>query len=101
MLGMAELSGHEAHRPRDDEHPADAIDRVRPAVVLLDCEHPVARADEFYRRARKAGTRVLFFNAMHTPREAELIAARRGARAVTLPLRPREFDAELRQTLAS
>ncbi|HUF28900.1 MAG TPA: hypothetical protein VMM18_18105 [Gemmatimonadaceae bacterium] len=38
-----------------------AVDRLRPALVLLDCYHAAARSDAFFAAVDAAGSRILLF----------------------------------------
>jgi len=97
---MAELAGYAPVFPEGDERPLEAITRLRPAVVLLDCDHDVACADEAYTRAAQTGCRVILFSAMRSQRETESLATQRGVTAFTLPIRYHEFATKLGSVLS-
>jgi hypothetical protein len=86
---LVDVSGFRAIFPSSNEDAAMAIDRVRPDVVLLDCDSgdeevcltPVARY----------GGAVILFSPWRAEPEVRAIASRRGLRHFTLPIRWTEF----------
>ena len=92
LLGaMVELEGHAPAFPAHDERPMAALSRIRPSLVLLDCEHDLAWDENAMRRLSDGGTRTLLFSAMRSQREVEAIADRYGLPAFVLPVAFREF----------
>jgi hypothetical protein len=57
MCSLVDLAGHRAAQPRSDETVAAAIARVRPRLLLLDCEHDGACEDEAYQAAARGPAR--------------------------------------------
>ncbi len=100
MHAMVELSGHTPLSPRDDEHPLRAMDRLRPTVTLLDCEHDVACEEAAFERASLCGTRLILFSAMRSERELEDVARRRQLPSFVLPIRHREFVRRLDEVVS-
>ena len=92
---MAELAGYTPVFPDGDEQPLEAITRLRPVVVLLDCDHDVACEDEAYARAAETGSRVILFSAMRSQLETETLARQRGVTAFALPIRYHEFATKI------
>jgi DNA-binding NtrC family response regulator len=101
MCSMVELSGHKASIPCGDERVANAITRVRPQLVLLDCEHDAACEQEAYDAAASVRAQVLLFTPARTRAEVEDFAANRGLRSLALPIRLREFSDTLQTSLES
>ena len=99
MCSLVELSGHRATQPRSDESVAAAIARVRPRLLLLDCEHDSACEEEFYAVAASVGAQVLVFTPSCTHAEVADFAAERGLRSMALPIRLHEFSETLRTSL--
>lgn len=56
-----------------------AFDRVRPALVLVDVDHPDGFGEAFMAKAQAAGARVVAFS---PTRGSEVVEARAGARGV-------------------
>ena len=100
LLGaMVELEGHTPAFPAHDERPLAALARVRPSLLLLDCEHDLAWEEESMRRIADGGTRTLLFSAMRSQREIEMIASRYGFPAFVLPVAFREFTERVESLL--
>jgi len=64
LIGLLlELEAYEPVFPEPDERHEDAIQRVRPPlVVILDGESDEARSDLFHARAAQGGARVVLFS---------------------------------------
>lgn len=100
LLGaMVELEGHAPAFPAHDERPLAALSRVRPSLLLLDCEHDLAWDENAMRRITEGGTRTLLFSAMRSQREVETIASRYGLPAFVLPVAFREFTERVESLL--
>jgi hypothetical protein len=99
MCSLVDLSGHRAAQPRGDESVAAAIARVRPRLLLLDCEHDCACEDEAYLAAASVGAEVLLFTPSRSRAEVADLAAERGLRSLALPIRLHEFSETLQSTL--
>lgn len=95
LASMAELAGYTPVFPKHAERALEAITRLRPPLVLLDCAHNEACEEEAYARAAEVGSTVILFSAMHTRHEAEAIAAVRGVASFALPIRFHELAAKL------
>ena len=90
LLGAAvELVGHTPHFPRENENPRDTLRRVRPAVVLIDCDHEGACSETFFGPAMMTGARLAVFSSSRSRRALEPIAAEFGVHVFALPL---DFD---------
>src|SRR5829696_9143565 len=96
---MVELDGYAPMFCAADEQPLNAIDRQRPDLVLLDCEHELAWDQAAMRAITKSGTRALLFSAMRSQREIEQIAARYSIPAFVLPVAYREFTSHVERGL--
>jgi DNA-binding NtrC family response regulator len=99
MCSLVDLSGHRAAQPRGDETVAAAVSRVRPRLLLLDCEHDGACEDEAYQAAARVGAEVLLFTPSRSRAEVADLAAERGLRSMALPIRLHEFTETLQSTL--
>jgi hypothetical protein len=86
LLGaVVELAGHVPHFARQDEPARAALMRVRPALVLLDCDHEETCSDAFIGPALMTGAQVLLHRSRRTQRESGEFAGRLGLRIVELP----------------
>ena len=101
MCSLVDLSGHSATQPRIDESVATAIGRLRPHLVLLDCEHDCACEQEAYDAAASVGAEVLLFTPARTNAEVADFAKERGLRSMALPIRLQEFSETLQTSLRS
>lgn len=99
MCSLVDLSGHRAVQPRSDETVTAAIGRVRPQLLLLDCEHDCACEEAAYEAAAKVDAEVLLFTPARTNAEVEDFARVRGLRSMALPIRLHEFSATLQTSL--
>jgi DNA-binding NtrC family response regulator len=99
MCSLVELAGHTATVPLSDEAVAVAIRRVRPHLLLLDCEHDAACEEEAYEAASTVHAEVLIFTPARTRAEVADFAAGRGLRSMALPIRMQEFSATLQTSL--
>ena len=62
LLGaLAEAEGHAPHFARGDESPRDALRRVRPGAVVVDCDVGDEDAAALIGPARMMGARVVLF----------------------------------------
>jgi hypothetical protein len=99
MCSLVDLSGHRAAQPFGDETVGAAILRVRPRLILLDCEHDCACEEEAYEVAASVGAEVLLFTPSRTHAEVADFAAVRGLRSMALPIRLQEFSETLQTSL--
>ena len=101
MCSLVDLSGHRAAQPRSAETIAEALARVRPQLLLLDCEHDDACEDDAYRAAASVGAAVLLFTPSRSHAEVADLAAERGLRSMALPIRLHEFSETLQSSLSA
>ena len=86
LLGAAsEVVDDQPHFPESSEAARDALRRVRPAMVLVDCAHEEACTDEFVGLALMTGARVLLIDAKQHGERAASVARRLGLEVVRLP----------------
>jgi len=86
LLGAAvELAGHQPHFPETNEVAREALRRVRPRLVVVDCDHKDACAESFVGPALMTGAQLLLFDSRRHG-DGGLNAARRlGLDVVHLP----------------
>jgi hypothetical protein len=86
LLGAAiELAGHAPKFPRADEPPRSALLRVRPRLVVIDCDHEDACSEAFVGPALMTGSQVLLFRSRRTQRDVSEMADRLGLRTLEMP----------------
>ncbi len=82
---LVRLAGREPVFPAADEAPTTAVGRLRPRLVVVECDHEAARSDAFYARVAEVGSKLLLFSSSPPSRLAELVTAQRGVKAFLLP----------------
>ena len=86
LIGAAvELMGFEPAFASDPEAPRTALLRVRPRLVLVDCDHEGACAPGFIGPALMTGARVVLIGSRRSRRDPRALAASFGLGAMTLP----------------
>jgi hypothetical protein len=99
LLGAAaELAGYTPRFPLPDEPVRTALRRVRPRLVLVDCDHAEACAEEFVGPAIMTGTRMLLFRSRRTRSDPGEFAERLGLRVLDLPVDHEGLCRVLRET---
>jgi hypothetical protein len=71
--------------PAADEAPTEALRRVRPDAVLLDCEHPAAVSERFFELAGEYGIGILVYGRETREADADLVARQQNVCRLTLP----------------
>lgn len=86
LLGaLVELAGHTPNFPQQHaEQARGALLRVRPRLVLIDCDHE-ACADGFVGPALMTGARVVLVRSARTESDPRELASRAGLRIIDLP----------------
>lgn len=74
--------------------------RVRPKLVLIDCDHKESCSDEFVGPALMTGAQILLFRSPHSLRDVGDFAVRLGLHVIDMPLEPESFMRLLTQALA-
>ncbi len=102
LLGAAgELAGCVPYYAREDEAARAALLRVRPAVVLIDCDHEEACSDEFVGPALMTGAKVVLFRSRNTRRDMQPFADRLSLHVMNMPSDITTFGALLPDLLGS
>lgn len=100
LLGAAtELAGYVPRFPLPDEPVRAALRRVRPRLVLVDCDHAEACTDEFVGPAIMMGSRVLLVRSRRTVSDPGEFAERLGLRVLDLPVDHEPLSRLLREML--
>jgi len=86
LLGaMVELQGHTPAFLQADESPRTALLRVRPQMVVVDCDDENGCSESFIGPAMMTGSRVVLFRSQRTRRDVSEMADRFGLRTVGMP----------------
>ena len=101
LVGAAiELAGHAPRFPKSDEAARTALLRVRPRLVIIDCDHEDACSDSFIGPALMTGSRVLLIRSRRTRRDASELSGRLGLRVLEMPMEHEPLTRILHQMLA-
>ena len=101
LLGAAiELAGHTPHFARQDELARSALLRVRPRLVLIDCDHEESCSDEFVGPALMTGAQVLLFRSHRTQSDMDAFADRLSLRIVSMPAQYEKLTTLLSEMLS-
>jgi hypothetical protein len=101
LVGAAiELAGHAPRFPKSDEAARSALLRVRPRLVIIDCDHEDACTDSFIGPALMTGSRVLLIRSRRTRRDASELSGRLGLRVLEMPMEHEPLTRLLHQMLA-
>lgn len=101
LLGAAvELASHVPHFARQGEAARSALLRVRPQLVLIDCDHEESCSDEFVGPALMTGARVILFRSRRTERDMSEFAERLSLRTIDMPAEHDDLTRLLREMLA-
>lgn len=87
LLGAAiELAGHAPRFPLSEEAARTALLRIRPRLVVIDCDHEDGCSDAFIGPALMTGSRVLLFQSRRTQRDVSELAGRLGLSVMDMPM---------------
>ena len=101
LVGAAiELAGHAPRFPHAEEVPRAALLRVRPRLVVIDCDHEDACSESFIGPALMTGSRVLLVRSRRTRRDVSELSRRLELRVVEMPMEHEPLTRLLHQMLA-
>jgi hypothetical protein len=100
LLGAAiELSGQAPRFPRVEEPARDALLRVRPRLVVIDCDHADACSEAFIGPALMTGSGVILFRSRRSRNDVTELSTRLGLRVVEMPMEHESLSALFREAL--
>jgi DNA-binding NtrC family response regulator len=100
LLGAwAELERYRPVFDEGNEPPQAAVDRHRPALLLVDIEHRDGASDEFLRRQREAGRPVILYGSRRTRDDVRSRAERHKLEWLVLPTEPGAFSGTLAKAM--
>ena len=101
LIGAAiELAGFAPRFSHSDEPARAALLRVRPRLVVVDCDHEDACSDGFIGPAIMTGSRVLLFRSRRTRRDVSELTTRLGVQVMEMPMEHEPLTRLLKQMLA-
>lgn len=99
LAAAVELAGHSPHFAQKGESARDALRRVRPRLLLIDCDHEESCSDELIGPALMMQAVALIFSSQRSQRDMRLFADRLGVRMIQMPMQYDELSAILRELL--
>ncbi|CAN5665903.1 hypothetical protein BH23GEM1_BH23GEM1_00150 [soil metagenome] len=100
LLGLLiESTGHKALFADTNERSEDAMRRLRPPVVLVDCDHQDCTED-LVNTAREVGARLILFSASRDAEYVRQRAALSHSQSFTFPIDPPVLDSLIRDKVA-
>ena len=99
LAAAVELSGYVPQFGRGGEQARAALLRIRPALVLIDCDHEESCSDEFIGPALMTSARVLLFRSRRTMRDTTALAERLDVRVIEMPADHESITRILRDTM--
>jgi DNA-binding response OmpR family regulator len=99
VYAMLESEGCVAYRPRDDESLLSALERLRPSVVLIDCDG-TSSDDRLFERAKELGILLVMFSPARDRQQMRRVV-REGYPWFTLPISRRDLTHLLQTELRS
>jgi len=93
LAAAIELAGGRPLFPGEAEPPRDALLRLRPAHVLVDCDDEDACGEAFLGPALMTGARVTIFGSPRARRDVRDLAERIGVQLLELPADAAELPA--------
>ena len=100
LLGAAvELAEHLPLFVRTEERPRAALLRVRPRLILIDCDHEEACSDEFVGPAMMTGAHVILFRSRRSTADRSAFSSRLDLRIVDMPTEHASIGALLKEVL--
>jgi hypothetical protein len=86
LVGAAvEVIGYRAEFPQRDESPVDALRRIRPAFLLIDCEDSSASDEALLGRGLMSGARSFLFGSAECADRMGALAVRFQVELLVLP----------------
>ena len=99
LAALAETAGLAPAFAGPAETPRDALRRVRPALVLVDCEHETACTEQFLGPVRMTGATALVFGRGVNAEQLRRLADQHQVRVFTLPLDADELARTIREAM--
>lgn len=97
LLGLlVETTGHAAFFAEPEENSVTAVRRIRPAVIIVDCDHRDC-TDDLVRAAREVGGRLILYSASREPEYVKKVAAPSRSQSFTFPIEPLRLDSMIRE----
>ena len=100
LLGLlVETTGHSVFFAEPEEGAEDAMRRIRPQVVIVDCDHRECTEDLVH-AANEVGARLILFSASREPEYVRRAAAPARLQFFTFPIEAPQLDSLIRRKVA-
>ena len=100
LLGLlVETAGHSVSFAAPKESSRDAMRRIRPNVVIVDCDHRDCTGD-LVKAANEVGAQLILFSASREPEYVRKVAAPSHSQSFTFPIEPPRLDSMIRHRWA-
>lgn len=97
LLGLfVESTGHTPIFAKVGEGIPEAVRRLRPSVVIVDCDHRDCKEDLMH-AAKDVGARLILYSASREAEYVKKIAAPSHSQSFTFPIQPTELDSMIRR----
>lgn len=98
---LAELEGYRPVFAAGDESPAESLSRLRPRLVLVDCDHRAACTDDLFELARELEAKIIIFSPGRMRDEVRAFAEERALPWFSLPVDRATLSSTLRAALTA
>ncbi|MEX0908180.1 MAG: hypothetical protein WDZ58_00335 [Gemmatimonadaceae bacterium] len=100
LLGLlVETTGHSVFFAKPEERAEDAMRRIGPQVVIVDCDHRDC-TDDLVQAANEVGARLILFSASRDSDYVRRAAATAHSQSFTFPIQAPQLDSMIRQPVA-
>lgn len=100
LLGLlVELQGYSPVFADPNEDPETAIERLKPELVIVDCDHDALCSEHFFRIVEHIGGRAVVFSPSRLSSEVKTVAEAYGLDSFTLHITPHELGRVLERVL--
>ena len=98
LLGLlVETTGHVVAFAKGGESSQEAMRRLLPKVIIVDCDHRDCTGD-LVKVANEIGARLILFSASREADYVRRVAAPSRSQSFTFPIEPPRLDSMIRQT---
>lgn len=100
LLGLlVETTGHSVFFAERGEGAEEAMRRIGPQVVIVDCDHWEC-TDDLVQAANQVGARLILFSAFRDSDYVRKMAAPSHSQSFTFPIEPPQLDSMIRRQVA-
>lgn len=100
LLGLlVETTGHSVSFAAPDERSPAAVRRIRPHVIVVDCDHDDCTQD-LVDASVEIGARLILFSASRDADYVRNVARPSQSQSFTFPIEPQRLDSLIRQRVA-